>query len=268
MQGYHDQFSPSDDSSENRCPNSPTSVFNISENDGIIPRAIHDIFKGKLDYKSSGKGNVSIDLTYFEIYNEDIRDLLVDDDDFSPLKMLDQGDSGVLIEGLTTIPIHSAKQVQNLINYAAQKRATACTNANAQSSRSHSICTLTVSITPFNKSAGSEFTQAKLTLVDLAGSERIKKTGVEGRGKIESITINKDLFVLGKVVAALADKSRSSGKAKHVPFRDSKLTRLLRESLGGKCDQKRRNEQLRLLCRGPVSRSPLSFLVQEIVSLF
>lgn len=271
MQGFseHDHNSsliaPEEDA-ENQCPNSP-SYLRLSEHDGIIPRAIHDIFQGKMEYKTSGKGNVSMELTYFEIYNDELRDLLSEEDEFRTLKMLDQGEGGVIVEGLTSVPIDSATQVHELINYAAQRRATSSTNANMQSSRSHAVCTLTVRTSPTSRAnnesrESSEVTQAKLTLVDLAGSERIKKTGkqryfcwlshcqihiqktnkriiptgVVGVQQQESITINKDLFVLGKVVSALADKSRSASKGKqaHIPFRDSKLTRLLRESLGGK----------------------------------
>lgn len=246
MQGYNNnsdskatQSSLVDDTENKRPTNTnSSSEFRLSDHDGIIPRALHDLFQRKMEYKSSGKGTVSMELTYVELYNEEMRDLLLDRDEstFRPLKMLDQGSSngGVVMEGLTTIPIQSAEQVHDLLDYAAARRATASTNANMQSSRSHAICTLTVTVTP---TSGTERTQAKLTLVDLAGSERIKKTGVMGLQQQESITINQDLFALGQVVSALADKSRSTGKGKqaHVPFRNSKLTRLLRESLGGNC---------------------------------
>ena len=250
MQGYNNNKRSDDkdttqltlmEDSENKRPtnnnSSNSSGFRLSDHDGIIPRALHDLFQRKMEYKSSGKGTVSMELTYVELYNEEMRDLLLDSDEstFRPLKMLDQGNhGGVVMEGLTTIPIQSAEQVHDLLDYATERRATASTNANSQSSRSHAICTLTVTVTP---TSGTEKTQAKLTLVDLAGSERIKKTGVVGLQQQESITINQDLFALGQVVSALADKSRSNGKGKqvHVPFRNSKLTRLLRESLGGNC---------------------------------
>jgi Kinesin motor domain len=236
MQGFHDGNhlnSPqnSGESSEITCPTYGHPGFDISENDGIIPRAIHDLFQGKMKFRS--KGAVSIEMTYCEVYNDDIRDLL-HTTDFQNLKILDQGDAGVFLEGLQSVPIESAAEAYELMNYAAERRATASTYLNIQSSRSHAICTLTVSIRPLEKSRRAEVTQAKLTLVDLAGSERIKKSGVVGIQQQESITINKDLFVLGKVVAALSDQSRSSTKEKHVAYRDSKLTRLLRESLGGK----------------------------------
>ena len=99
------------------------------------------------------------------------------------------------------------------------------TGSNSRSSRSHAICVLTVSINHGKRKK----TKAKLTLVDLAGSERLKETGAEGVTQQEGISINQDLFVLGKVVSALADKS------KHIPYRDCKLTRILRDSLGGNC---------------------------------
>jgi len=219
--------------------------YPLSESDGIIPRALHDLFQRKLEMKSSGMSTVTMELSYVELYNEEMRDLLSNNDDgtFQPLRMLDQGNQGgVVIEGLTTIPIQSMEQVNDLLAYATKRRATCSTQANIQSSRSHAICTLTVAVVPSssnnnNNVSGSESTtRAKLTLVDLAGSERIKKTGVVGLQQQESITINQDLFALGQVVSALADKSRSKGhKQTHIPFRNSKLTRLLRESLGGNC---------------------------------
>lgn len=231
MQGYHESGHDSSTQTEFDA-NGSENLFSIAENDGIIPRAIHDLFQGKMKFRS--KGAVSIEMTYFEVYNDEVRDLL-HTTDFQNLKILDQGDAGVFLEGLQSVPIESAQEAYEMMNFAAERRATGSTLLNIQSSRSHAICTLTVSIRPLEKSRKAEITQAKLTLVDLAGSERIKKSGVEGIQKQESITINKDLFVLGKVVAALSDQSRSLSKEKHVAYRDSKLTRLLRESLGGNC---------------------------------
>lgn len=131
------------------------------------------------------------------------------------------------------------------ISSASVRRTKGSTTINSESSRSHAVCVLNVTITPEMPTQSSEKKvtrrisamhekiTAKLTLVDLAGSERLKKTGVEGLQQLESITINKDLFVLGKVVSTLAEKERKSAET-HVPYRDSKLTRILRDSLGGK----------------------------------
>lgn len=238
MQGYKQSLDsrPGMDSedAENICPNYDHPELHIAETDGIIPRAIHDIFQGKKKFRS--KGTVTLEMTFMEVYQEHVRDLLRSGaTDFQNLKILDQGAAGVVLEGLERVKIESAEQAYALVNFAAERRATSSTYLNIQSSRSHAICTLSVTITPFDSSQGDEITQAKLTLVDLAGSERLKRSGaLGGVQQQESITINKDLFVLGKVVSALADKSRSSAKERHVAYRDSKLTRLLRESLGGK----------------------------------
>ncbi|KAI2499853.1 hypothetical protein MHU86_14591 [Fragilaria crotonensis] len=141
----------------------------------------------------------------------------------SDLKIRDSGDDGFFAEGLTSIAVESAEHARDLIDTACTRRRTASTKLNMRSSRSHAICTLTVS---------TELVSAKLTMVDLAGSERIKQTGVSKMAQKESININKDLFVLAKVISALADKANQKRNV-HVPYRDSKLTSLLRDSLGG-----------------------------------
>jgi len=213
----------------------------VSESDGVIPRAIQDLFEAKQQYAASKE--VKITLTYLEIYNDELRDLLVEGNKGAEcLKLRDHGDEeGVVVKGMVTVQVEYIEQVKQLIHKAMIRRTTGSTRMNERSSRSHSICTLTVTIQPklsgkaSNTSPTSEdVTTAKLTLVDLAGSERIKETGVAGLQKQESININKDLFVLGKVVSALSEQSKRGKSKIHVPYRDSKLTRLLRDSLGGK----------------------------------
>ena len=157
--------------------------------------------------------------------------------------------------GLTSIEVHSPVDVANLMAEAALRRATGSTAMNAVSSRSHAICTLYVTITPssnqdgnadesrddadtsmdaFATMASTEQIFSKLTLVDLAGSERIKRTGAEGARMKEGININKGLFVLGNVISVLSEKGQGSDPTNmHVPYRDSKLTRILQDSLGG-----------------------------------
>ena len=239
--------------------NLPTSnrrkEVSLNDDDGVIARAIYDLFRVKQEYVNTGN-KVNIRLSCLEIYQDELRDLLVDSDNLdqvssgpaapvSPLKLRDIGDAeGVVVRGLETISVHSIQQVKTLMNRALLRRTTAATSMNERSSRSHAVCTLTVTITPpssgttnatakRNRKGSSTTVTAKLTLVDLAGSERIKQTGVVGVHKQESININKDLFVLGKVVSALAEKAKAGSKVVHVPYRDSKLTRLLRDSLGG-----------------------------------
>lgn len=211
----------------------------IGADDGIIPRAVHDLFKAKQDYESSGE--VSITMTFMEIYNEEIFDLMTEVN--TGLKLRDHGDEGIVVKGLTIVKVLSTDHARALIDRASNRRRTASTNMNMRSSRSHAICTFSVAVNPTARSnestavtLGSRTSQlisAKLTLIDLAGSERLKQTGAIGTAQKESININKDLFVLGKVVSALAEKNKGNTKI-HIPYRDSNLTRLLRDSIGGK----------------------------------
>lgn len=214
--------------------------WSIGADDGIIPRAVHDLFKAKQDYESSGE--VSITMTFMEIYNEEIYDLMTEGN--TGLKLRDHGDGGIVVKGLTIAKVLSTNHARELIDRASSRRRTASTNVNMRSSRSHSICTFSVTVNPTARSdestaatlgnRTSQLVSAKLTLVDLAGSERLKQTGAIGTTQKESININKDLFVLGKVVSALAEKNKGNTKI-HVPYRDSNLTRLLRDSIGGNC---------------------------------
>lgn len=235
--------------------------FVLSDEDGIIPRAVHDLFKAK--QRHSTAGDVVIAMTYLEIYNDEIRDLLAGDDDDDDvgqsLQLRDNGENsgGVSIKGLTTVTVSTPSQVRSLMDAAERRRTTGATSMNARSSRSHSICSLHVTVSPAldrgvtsgrlgsGIMTSTDVISAKLTLVDLAGSERLKQTGAVGLQKQEGININKDLFVLGKVVSALADKASRAGGAQrgggggggkpHIPYRDCKLTRILRDSLGGNC---------------------------------
>ena len=133
---------------------------------------------------------------------------------------------GIVVAGLTHEVVASADDVLAHLARGSVRRTTGSTQMNAQSSRSHAICTISV------QQRGAQFKWGKLNLVDLAGSERQKRTKAAGTRLKEGISINKGLFVLGNVISALGDsKKREAGV--HVPFRDSKLTRLLQDSLGG-----------------------------------
>lgn len=186
--------------------------------EGVIARAVKDLFAARDEHIVP-----KIQLSCLEIYKEDLYDLLdgyVASTPGSNMKLRDHGDR-VTVEGLTQRTVASLEQVQGYLRQADAKRTVASTKLNEHSSRSHAITTLTV----YNENRVS-----KVTFVDLAGSERLKATGVQGTSHAkESIHINTDLFVLAKVVHALA-----AGQ-KHVPFRDSNLTRFLRDSLGGNC---------------------------------
>lgn len=189
--------------------------------DGVIPLAIHDLMEHLPPH-------VVLKLSCMEIYQDDMRDLLVEAPSKQAAPALKLRDAtkgtGVQVRGLTAVKVDSASQVLSLLVQAQERRRTGSTRLNERSSRSHMITALTVA----NASVNPPVT-AKLTLVDLAGSERIKQTQVVGTSLGESIHINTDLFTLGKVVNALCEKSP------HVPYRDSKLTRLLKDALGGNC---------------------------------
>eukprot|EP00339_Tiarina_fusa_P029749 CAMPEP_0117069750 /NCGR_PEP_ID=MMETSP0472-20121206/48950_1 /TAXON_ID=693140 ORGANISM="Tiarina fusus, Strain LIS" /NCGR_SAMPLE_ID=MMETSP0472 /ASSEMBLY_ACC=CAM_ASM_000603 /LENGTH=645 /DNA_ID=CAMNT_0004792471 /DNA_START=354 /DNA_END=2291 /DNA_ORIENTATION=+ len=194
----------------------------VGEHDGIIPRATSDLFRMINDRCD---GNADVELSYMEIYNEEIRDLM--DDSSSGLRIRETLDGEVYVSGLKSQPVKSPEEIGKCMEQASQRRMVASTKMNAVSSRSHAICVLKI------KGVLEDSTkfEAKLTLVDLAGSERIKKTGAQGNRRQEGININKGLFILGQVVSALAEQ-RPKYKRKP-PYRDSKLTRLLQDSLGG-----------------------------------
>lgn len=188
---------------------------------GIIPRMVSTVF-GKIENCDS-KTEFQVKVGYCEIYLEKIKDLL--DINKVNLKVHEDRTRGVYIADLTEEYVSSGEEVHNLMRYGASNREVGSTQMNAGSSRSHSIFILTVtqtSLSDFSSKTG------KLYLVDLAGSEKVGKTGAEGRRLEEAKNINKSLTMLGNVITALTD-----GKSSHVPYRDSKLTRVLQDSLGG-----------------------------------
>ncbi|KAL7551999.1 hypothetical protein ACHAWF_015208 [Thalassiosira exigua] len=219
-----------------------------SPSEGVIARAVHDLFETRASL-SRGDERVKVTMSYLEIYNEQAVDLLDDDPESTgkTLQVRDSRTEGVVIPGLKSFPVLSPAEVGELMARASGRRATGSTHMNSVSSRSHAICTLNVTVAP-DEVEGEEdegahrSIKAKLTLVDLAGSERAKRTGAEGARMREGININKGLFVLGQVVSALSELGQRNGggggggkrdQHAHIPYRDSKLTRLLQDSLGG-----------------------------------
>ncbi len=195
----------------------------ITESDGVIPRACMDLFTS---IKTKCDGNAEVELSYLEVYNEEIRDLMSADGNDKQLRIRESLNGEVYVSGLTAVGVGSPADIGKLMEEASGRRVVASTKMNATSSRSHAICVLKVK----GVIDDTKF-QSKLTLVDLAGSERLGKTEATGKRAKEGININKGLFVLGQVVGALAEL-RPKFKRKP-PFRDSKLTRLLQDSLGG-----------------------------------
>ncbi|KAI8956377.1 kinesin-domain-containing protein [Xylaria longipes] len=188
---------------------------------GITPRIVEQIFTSILSSPPTIEYTVRV--SYMEIYMERIRDLLAPQNDNLPVH--EEKNRGVYVKGLLEIYVSSVEEVFEVMKRGGNARAVAATNMNQESSRSHSIFVITV--TQKNLETGS-MKSGQLFLVDLAGSEKVGKTGASGQTLEEAKKINKSLSALGMVINALTD-----GKSSHVPYRDSKLTRILQESLGG-----------------------------------
>eukprot|EP00752_Nemacystus_decipiens_P009306 g8317.t1 len=203
------------------------------EDAGIIPRAVTDLFERINKLRKEGV-KASVHASFLEVINEDIKDLIGSEGAAAtglPLRENTHGE--VTVAGLSKHEINSAENLQALLERGALCRTTASTNMNAHSSRSHAICTLSFEmVCPATEDTEETVTSSQFHLVDLAGSERAKKTGAEGKRMREGININKGLLALGNVISALAEGGGGSGGG-HVPYRDSKLTRLLQGSLGG-----------------------------------
>ncbi|XP_003367843.1 kinesin-II subunit [Trichinella spiralis] len=190
---------------------------------GVVPRAFEHIFEA---IATTENVKFLVCASYLEIYIEDVRDLLGKDTK-QKLEIKEHPEKGVYVAGLSMHPVHNINEVEQLLARGMRNRATAATLMNTDSSRSHSIFTLHLEMIEMAKD-GQHIKMAKLHLVDLAGSERQSKTGATGERLKEATKINLSLSALGNVISALVD-----GKSTHVPYRDSKLTRLLQDSLGG-----------------------------------
>uniref|UniRef100_A0A673B7X1 Kinesin-like protein n=1 Tax=Sphaeramia orbicularis TaxID=375764 RepID=A0A673B7X1_9TELE len=183
---------------------------------GVIPRVIRRIFEER-EKKTDCEFCMAV--SYLEIYNEEILDLLCTSKDKPAISIREDPKEGIKIVGLTERHVSSAQEMVGCLELGNSARTVGSTAMNAASSRSHAIFTITL-----------EQLVSKLHLVDLAGSERQKKTKAEGDRLKEGININRGLLALGNVISALGDESK---KNTFVPYRDSKLTRLLQDSLGG-----------------------------------
>nr|KAJ3418989.1 kinesin motor protein cin8 [Polyrhizophydium stewartii] len=193
---------------------------------GIIPRALYSLF----DTLDSEKAEYSVRVSFVELYNEEIKDLLSSDEDKKGLKLFEDSSrkGSVIIQGLEEILVKSARDVISVLQLGSGRRQTAATKMNQVSSRSHGIFSVTVH-TKENTPEGEELLKVgKLNLVDLAGSENIGRSGAENKRAKEAGVINTSLLTLGRVINALVERSQ------HIPYRESKLTRILRDSLGGR----------------------------------
>lgn len=194
---------------------------------GVIPRVIRRIFEEKTHCAAS-ECEFCLTVSYLEIYNEEILDLLSTSKDKPAISIREDPKDGIKIVGLTERQVMTAQEMVGCLEQGNSVRTVGSTAMNAASSRSHAIFTITLE--QRRGTDKSDPVVSKLHLVDLAGSERQKKTKAEGDRLKEGISINKGLLSLGNVISALGDESK---KNTFVPYRDSKLTRLLQDSLGG-----------------------------------
>ncbi|XP_022094071.1 kinesin-like protein KIF21A isoform X3 [Acanthaster planci] len=244
---------------------------------GIVPRAVHHLFTGieQRRVEASGRSEpppeFKIHAQFMELYNEEILDLFDSTRDVeisrnkkSHIKIHEDAQGGIYVVGVTTRTVGSEQETLQCLQGGALSRTTGSTNMNAQSSRSHAIFTLHIkqqrlvkvsaednddeqAKTNDDNTGMNEFETltAKFHFVDLAGSERLKRTGATGDRAKEGISINCGLLALGNVISALGDPAK---KSSHVPYRDSKLTRLLQDSLGGN------SQTLMIACVSPSDR--------------
>lgn len=217
---------------------------------GIVPRVIDDIFQRKSIIEKEHPGSeIVIHVSFLEIYAENVRDLL-EMDQFGNKEVFIRSDDqgGVKVIGQKTKQVTSAEELQDVLDSGSLYRATGHTSMNAFSSRSHAIFTIYIDQEiPLPEESNQEdgekhpdIRQSKFHFVDLAGSERVSRTNSEGQRRQEGIDINRGLLALGKVIRALGDEKNKGTYMiiltviySYPPYRDSKLTRLLMDSLGG-----------------------------------
>ncbi|XP_048470882.1 kinesin-like protein KIF17 [Rhincodon typus] len=191
---------------------------------GVIPRAFEHIFES---IQCTENTKFLVRASYLEIYNEEIRDLLGKDTK-QKLELKEHPEKGIYVKDLSMHTVHSVSECEKIMDVGWGNRAVGYTLMNKDSSRSHSIFTIHLEMCSIDDNGKDHIRVGKLNLVDLAGSERQAKTGATGDRLKEATKINLSLSALGNVISALVD-----GRSKHIPYRDSKLTRMLQDSLGG-----------------------------------
>lgn len=203
-------------------------------NKGLIPRLCDGIFDRIASNKDSDV-NFKVEVSYMEIYNEKVHDLLDPRGVKTNLKVREHNILGPYVDGLSKLAVSSFEEIDNLMTEGNKSRTVAATNMNSESSRSHAVFTITLTCSVFDADAGVTGEKvSKMSLVDLAGSERAVKTGAVGERLKEGSNINKSLTTLGLVISKLADSAAGKSKSdQFVPYRDSVLTWLLKDNLGG-----------------------------------
>lgn len=211
-------------------------MMGTQDNKGIIPRLCDSLFD-LIAKKQNEELMFKVEVSYMEIYNEKVHDLLDPKTNKLSLKVREHNVLGPYVDGLSQLAVTSFLDIDNLMAEGNKSRTVAATNMNSESSRSHAVFTviLTQTLTDIGSGVTGE-KQSRMSLVDLAGSERAVKTGAVGDRLKEGSNINKSLTTLGLVISKLADQSSHQGnsnKDRFVPYRDSVLTWLLKDNLGG-----------------------------------
>ncbi|KAJ9656995.1 hypothetical protein H2198_004595 [Neophaeococcomyces mojaviensis] len=208
------------------------SMMGYGEETGIIPRICKVMFERIDTIQRDPNVKCTVEVSYLEIYNERVRDLL-NPASKGNLRVREHPSTGPYVEDLAKLAVQSFPEIENLMDEGNKARTVAATNMNETSSRSHAVFTLTLTQKRHDTETNMDSEKvAKISLVDLAGSERATSTGATGARLKEGAEINRSLSTLGRVIAALADLS-SGKKSMKVPYRDSVLTWLLKDSLGG-----------------------------------
>ena len=207
-------------------------------NPGIMPLTLDDLFKKVNRYKDR---EYKLKFWYLEIYNENIRDLLkfidkpntniIDDNEYLDLR--EDPIKGIMVSNITEVNVNNSNDMLKILKRGNRNRTQEATGANETSSRSHAILQVSIEYKDKNSGIDYEIKYSKLSLVDLAGSERASATQNRGLRLIEGANINRSLLTLGNCINALCDAVAKGIKKPYVPYRDSKLTRLLKDSLGG-----------------------------------
>ncbi|XP_055284030.1 kinesin-like protein KIF13B isoform X1 [Moschus berezovskii] len=208
-------------------------MMGTADQPGLIPRLCSGLFE-RTQKEENEEQSFKVEVSYMEIYNEKVRDLLDPKGSRQTLKVREHSVLGPYVDGLSKLAVTSYKDIESLMSEGNKSRTVAATNMNEESSRSHAVFKITLTHTLYDVRSGTSGEKVgKLSLVDLAGSERATKTGAAGDRLKEGSTINKSLTTLGLVISALADQGAGKSKNKFVPYRDSVLTWLLKDSLGG-----------------------------------
>ncbi|XP_044866201.1 kinesin-like protein KIF13B [Mauremys mutica] len=208
-------------------------MMGTADQPGLIPRLCSGLFE-RAQKEENEEQSFKVEVSYMEIYNEKVRDLLDPKGSRQSLKVREHNVFGPYVDGLSKLAVASYKDIESLMSEGNKSRTVAATNMNEESSRSHAVFKITLTHTLYDVQSGTSGEKVgKLSLVDLAGSERATKTGAAGDRLKEGSNINKSLTTLGLVISALADQAAGKNKNKFVPYRDSVLTWLLKDSLGG-----------------------------------